>query len=57
MKNDHLPLKEEEKDAKRLQRKLDRNTFNSHTKTDTQKRSKISQSIKAGHIRGGHAFH
>jgi len=57
MKNDHLPVKEEEKEAKRLQRKLDRNAFLANSRKDTRKRTKISQSVNAGHIRGGQAFH
>ena len=57
MKNDHLPLKEEAKEAKRLQKKLDRLNSQSQSRNDNMKRFRITQSVKAGHIRGGHAFH
>ena len=57
MKTDHLPLKEEGKEAKRAQKRLDRASHPAQFRADTTKLLKMKVSIKAGRVRGGHAFH
>ncbi|MBI1808230.1 MAG: hypothetical protein HYR76_14420 [Ignavibacteria bacterium] len=57
MKNESISSKNDLKKTKRLMRKLDRLSLQHQQKSENLKRFRITQSVKAGHIRGGHGFH
>jgi hypothetical protein len=57
MKYEDIPMKSDSKQAKMVLKKLERFQTQIKPKNENVKRLRIVQSVKSGHIRGGHAFH
>jgi len=57
MKQAHVPLKTDSGQPKAFLRKLEMLESRKKTKRQGIKQLRIVQSVRAGHVRGGHSFH
>ncbi len=56
VKQASIPLKDS-REEKELWRKIEKSEKKKRRNIDTTKNIRVVQSVKVGHIRGGHAFH
>jgi hypothetical protein len=57
MRHDDVPVKNDPKQMKFVLKKLEKSHTHLRRQNESVKRLRIVQSVKSGHIRGGHAFH
>lgn len=57
MKSDHIPLKNDPRTERKLRRLREQEGKFNEKNVYTLKQLRKTQTMRAGHVRGGHAFH